>query len=154
MEPQNRRTIRGVEMWPQKQTILGTENGNCYPACLATLLCIPIAEVPNFYSEENRGRYTPEESNNNIRRWLNGHGLDCLRLVHTPNLMDWFRGTRTPIVATIKSPRHEGFNHAVVYVGHHFAFDPHPDAKAEEGREIIEIEVFLALKMAGPQKRR
>ena len=39
-------------MKPVDQTILTAPGGNCFAACVASILELPLADVPNFCSEE------------------------------------------------------------------------------------------------------
>lgn len=43
----------GDRVKPQTQTIFGSENGNCFAACVASILNLPVEEVPNFCALEN-----------------------------------------------------------------------------------------------------
>lgn len=39
-------------MKPVYQTLFGSFEGNCFPACIASILEIPLEEVPHFFKEE------------------------------------------------------------------------------------------------------
>lgn len=50
--------------------------GNCYSACLASLLELPLASVPNF-----RAEFPAQEFNERIQEFLARYGLFVLRIL-------------------------------------------------------------------------
>lgn len=89
--------------------------GNCYSACLASLLEKPITDVPEFDTFkpnwiELRDRYL---------RLLN------LATFSIPNEVR-FDGFS---IGCGTSPRHGGIHHCVIYRGNKLYHDPHPDGK-------------------------
>jgi len=113
------------------------DHGNCFPACLATILGLPLEEVPNIYSvcrDIDHANYT-------LAEFLGKRGF---HLAHYPTEVvlngmkeGWFYAgdehTRVVVIVTGKSPRFEG-QHAVVGVlnpnnvnGWDLLHDPHPD---------------------------
>jgi hypothetical protein len=113
------------------QTILHVEGvslGNCQQAVVASVLGLPIEDVPNF--NECRGFW------NGYHAFLKSRGFIDVEL---PN-------NRCPdcfYLAYGKSPR--GVLHAVVYHGGNLAHDPHPSRAGiiavDEVHLIVPIEI-------------
>ena len=114
-------------MIPVKQTILSAdEGGNCFAACLASILELPVRVVPNAAAEWIKGD-SDEHLNAGwalIRSWLYGLGLDvqCFDESWRPSGY-W--------IAIVDSPRFPGKTHAVVFEGESFVWDPHPEAPGD-----------------------
>jgi hypothetical protein len=98
-------------MKPVDQTIFGAPEGNCLPACIASLLELSIDDVPHFGADNWLDTLT---------RWLAPRGFYpiCATLP-----TDW-RPAGLYILAG-KSPRGD-FLHAVVARGDEIVHDPHP----------------------------
>ena len=113
-------------MNPIKQTKFG-HHGNCYAACLASILEIPIEAVPNVDDGED---------------WLE-HIDEWLQICHGYTLLSFHAETFycVPAVHHImigKSSR--GLNHAVVGFQGKIVHDPHPNNKGLitiEGYEFL-----------------
>jgi hypothetical protein len=97
-------------MIPIDQTIYGPE-GNCFQACIASILEVPLDDVPECLG----GRYDQR-----LLDWLHSKGLG---LVLKPTAGGWLTGY---CILTAKSPRTEG-NHAVVIKDGEVVHDPHPE---------------------------
>lgn len=103
-------------MKPVDQTRVGSE-GDCYAACIASLLELPLADVPNFCADSSN--------------WLE-HADKWLREEHEYTLLGFRpRGEGAfyciPAMYHImagKSPR--GVDHAVVAFQGKMVHDPHP----------------------------
>lgn len=107
-------------MIPVQQTVTGPR-GNCFSACLASLLEIPIESVPFFLSEI--GDRTRFDWAARLDGWLGNFGLYALHfstIPSSPSVMPAVLHIMTGI-----SPR--GRPHAVIGKGHHIVWDPHPD---------------------------
>ena len=88
--------------------------GNCFPACVASILELPLEEIPNFCAYEN----WYEKAN----EWLNKRDL-CIVLIRG---YDQDRaGLPCICIATGKSPRGD-FLHCVVWKEGRIVHDPHP----------------------------
>jgi len=116
-------------MIPVKQTLFGGDFlnketlGNCYPACIATILGIPLGEVPHFFQLE-----TDEiPALDIILPWFHGRGLTSVCFDWSPWIPKYYEGIITIIGG--KSPR-GGWSHAVVgritKEGYELLHDPHP----------------------------
>lgn len=116
-------------MKPVTQTLFGRpdgpveEIGNCYPACLATLLELDLAEVPHVYQLHA----DPEAANDASVRWLQQRGYTELYFEWAPWLNHYAPGTLA--IFGGKSPRGD-WSHAVVgeitATGWRLVHDPHP----------------------------
>lgn len=98
-------------MRPVDQTTFGYPNGNCFPACLASLLHLSIEDVPHFGDDDWFDRFAA---------WLRPRGLYP---VCVPKQDDW-RPAGFHILSG-RSPRGD-FMHAVVAFGAEIVHDPHP----------------------------
>lgn len=118
-------------MKPVDQTTFGVPGGNCFSACVASLLEMPIDDVPYFMGDcdEDGGggdwfdRFT---------EWLRGHGFYpvCLEN-YVPDGLHILSG---------KSPRHPETQtlHSVVANGAAIVHDPHPSrAGILDRRDVV-----------------
>ncbi len=104
-------------MTPQKQTICNFTEGNCFAACVASVLDLPLEEVPNFCVAENWMEV--------FQDWLAARGLAAVTLEWDP---DYIRKTH-PLALLIVSgpaPSRPKEQHACVYRGTRPLFDPFP----------------------------
>jgi predicted subunit of tRNA(5-methylaminomethyl-2-thiouridylate) methyltransferase len=86
-------------MKPVKQTIFGL-GGNCFAASIASILELPVEEVPNFMAIETADYWTP------MREWLRQRGKSeckkafwCFRQTASVSFPDDHRG----LIATMPS---------------------------------------------------
>ena len=118
------------------QTIIGGNDsiGNCFPACLASLLEIDISEVPHFLDIAQR---EAKDAMGLAREWLaHNFGLGLLT-VHLPKEGEYhiaFQGSpNTLCIVAIPSPNVQGGCHAVIGkisssgLSVEFVFDPRRD---------------------------
>lgn len=108
-------------MKPAHQTLFGSQEGNCWAACIASILELPVAEVPNLGVEPDWLGAT--------YRWLQPRGYTGLyygpysdpptKLIAGPSVWHIVSGT---------SPRDPNVLHAVVAFGDELRHDPHPSA--------------------------
>jgi len=117
-------------MKPVHQTLFGSpdstpdEVGNCYPACIATLLELPLADVPHVYAlhpkDDDAACYAMLE-------WLQARRFTSMSFSWAPWVHRYLLGA--PCIVTGKSPRGD-FMHAVVgevtAEGWKLLHDPHP----------------------------
>lgn len=129
------------------QTEFGNPTGNCASACIATILGIPLCDVPTFFAHFDQmedGQWgTPEqrkEADAHIRTFLAGYGY--ARLSFRPSDVCWDEVPDGQIFEAVgPSPRHAG-QHAVVFQLKRSAegevlmplWDPHPDGTFFAGR--------------------
>lgn len=105
-------------MKPVMQTKLGSPGGNCFPACVASLIELDIDDVPDFCNNDDEDYdWAPD-----LSEWLRPRGLDCA----VTTVLDggfpkywrlyWIAGGQTET----------GAWHCVVYRGQEPVHDPHP----------------------------
>lgn len=122
---------------PVHQTLFGTNNGpndnigNCFPACIASILHMPLKEVPHFYQ-----LYQGNSSEDiwwKIVEWLQIRDISIIAWDwdgFSKNIRRIYKGS--VCILTGKSPRFPDNYHAVVgyiddQLNHHIIHDPHPD---------------------------
>lgn len=112
-------------MTPVKQTILDLQAGNCFAACVASILDLPLSEVPNFSVAGEKWWALSSAA------WLGSRGLQycgCL----LPEESDRLPPPETPCILGVPSTLHPGALHAVVGVRCNGEWrvihDPHPAA--------------------------
>jgi hypothetical protein len=114
----------------------GIHNGNCFAACLASLLDLPLWMVPPFEEMFGRGagqwQWRAEE-------WL--ERLFRLDLVTTGGHV----ADRLPEYYIANGPSPRGVKHSVIYQGGAIVHDPHPS-----GAGITEVEFTYHLELLGP----
>ncbi|WP_145987387.1 hypothetical protein [Cupriavidus taiwanensis] len=113
-------------MKPVDQTKLhDPENGvygNCFTACIASLLSLPISEVPQFCNgDDDDGKWCRRAN-----EWLAQRGLAFLEFPFTGP--DYWKQAGSDCFHTITgtSPRGPETLHCVVGRGSEIVFDPHP----------------------------
>ena len=116
------------------------QQGNCFQACVATVLQMPLEEAFDCCFHEDDGKWFDE-----FNEWLEQYGLGCIWL-ETPK--DNKPGmTALPgihIVECMSKTLYQGERHVVVVKeGWELLHDPHPDAK-EQG-EIQGVYIFVPL---------
>lgn len=116
-------------MTPVKQSKLyakdGIHNGNCYAACLASLLDIPLWMVPPFEDMFGRGGEYRVRTQDWLRRMFG------LRLQETSG----HRVDELPEFYIASGLGKRGVHHSVIYSAGKLAHDPHP---SDDG--IIDVE--------------
>ena len=110
------------------QTIFGSPNGNCFQACVASVLELSLEKVPHFCNEANP-KWLIE-----LEEWLRPLGLAPLMV----------QGKGCPTLDNVYSlaggPAQRGNKHEVVYFGNTMIHDPHPD---RSGLEKVEDFIFF-----------
>lgn len=108
-------------MKPVDQTTFGHPGGNCYSACVASLLELPIEDVPYFMGEP------ANEWSKRLDEWLAPRGFYALHYEINPENRAYYdREKLWPkgfYILGGKSPRGD---HAVVARGRDMVHDPHP----------------------------
>jgi len=115
-------------MTPTKQSKLytsdGIHNGNCYAACLASLLDLPLWMVPPFEDMFGRGDWRARTD-----EWLSR--LFNSKLVRT----EGHETSQLPEYYIANGPGKRGVHHSVIYHDGQLAHDPHP-----ENSGLLEVE--------------
>src|SRR5574343_138542 len=132
-------------MRPAYQQVLHGDGtvGDCFRACLASILEVDTNQVPHFV-EMYRERWADE-----CRMWLKDNHNLGMTTIHLHGLDDYivFQATGgTECIASIPSPNFPGLTHAVVAevasagLSLRFKFDPNPKGKpcADEGGYFLD----------------
>lgn len=101
------------------QTVFTVPGGNCFSACIATLLDIPLDAVPYFmgdFSEPGEAWWL------RFLAWLKPRGFWAINIACPPGGDWWPDGA---YILNAGSPRGE-WDHSVVAVGREIVHDPHP----------------------------
>ena len=107
-------------MIPIDQTRFGEGNGNCFNACLASIMELPIDHFPPYWKWGNEWL---AEYNSFLRKH---HGLQLLVLL--PNVDLWQDGGGfLQSYHVISGTSSRGIAHSVVGLNGEMVHDPHPD---------------------------
>lgn len=122
-----------------KQTTFGKPDGNCFEACVASILELSLDEVP---------RYTEDDWLERINRWLRWQY--SLQLIITQSdIIGFGMSPETYVIAN--GPNRRGVGHSVVFRGDKMVHDPNPD---NGGLMAVEdVLVFVAVNPARMRKR-
>jgi hypothetical protein len=109
-------------MKPVDQTILAPPDGNCFAACLASILEMPLAEVPNYKSDQ----WVTE-----FNAWLKPRGLALLTITLPEGIENMSQDERRYFlpgycILAAQSPRYDCLHAVVVHDGE-IVHDPHPE---------------------------
>lgn len=116
-------------MKPVHQNVFGKGKGNCLQAAVASILELPLDEVPTFAD--------PDHWFDLLTRFLSHYDLCPLLVKYDPDLH--LPGGYN--ILTGKSPRGD-FLHATVALDGEVVHDPHPDGNGIESR--VDVLVFVA----------
>jgi hypothetical protein len=122
---------KSKKLKPVLQTLEYPE-GNCFGACLASILELSIDDVPNHHGFNWYNRY---------EEWLY-RNFRCKPLYWEEdelpdfNLLAWW-------IAEVESPRNKDIKHSVVFYRNEFRWDPYPNAshqwKCSDTKSVIAI---------------
>ena len=118
-------------MLPIYQTKFGKE-GNCFQACLASIMEVPLEAIPEAVCHE------PDVWLQPFKDWLNERNLCVIEFDTT--VCKWH-----PMgygIGTVKSPRGD-FYHAVVTYADEIVHDPHPDSDAKSLPLLFQMVFYL-----------
>ena len=115
--------------------------GNCWAACVATMLGIPLERVP----EALRLEKDADKRWDAYQRFLSTFNLRAISLsVPSEHLDDYWEALGDALVHVAgPSPRDPSWNHGVIYCGGKLWHDPHPSGDGISG--IAEIEFWVPL---------
>lgn len=129
-------------MRPVYQTICDFKKGNCFAACIASILELPLEEVPNFCID-------PKDWHLNCNKWLEGYDLQLLEFEHI--LTGQPISKPMVVLLTGPSPRDPDKNHCIVgeiypednVIKTRILHDPHPDQKGLFENKITWVGYFV-----------
>jgi hypothetical protein len=122
-------------MIPVMQTRTSGPHPNCFTACLASVLELDIADVPDFYKIEPASK-----AMKGVNTWLHEKGLQLITLRSAEELLP-----KAYLLAEGLGPR--GLRHCVVFFGKQLVHDPHPGQKG-----LLSIDVFRLFVAVDPHK--
>ena len=116
-------------MIPTQQRVTNFENGDCFSACIASILELPLQIIPNFNIPSR------EHFAENVKNWCERQSFILLDItLENPGLIKdcWS-------IANGQSPRgtEDWHKHSVVWYGNEMAYDPHPDGTGLVGKPEI-----------------
>lgn len=143
---------------PVDQTLFGgldapkEERGNCYPACLASMLSLRLEDIPHFYGVATKTPdgldVTVNDDWPQIMAWAHSQGWSVLSWPWR-DLNDFMHGSLKGalVIVSGKSPRFASCEHAVVGRltgdgGWELVHDPHPSRDGLDGTPTS-VEVWM-----------
>lgn len=108
------------------------EKGNCFSACLATMLGLQIEDVPNFFDLSDGDDDLWWAS---VREWLKPRNLGLLTINANQELLYKFPGAYLIVAGKSIRDRY----HAVIYKNGEMVHDPHPSNAGLETIEYIDL---------------
>ena len=114
-------------MIPVELTISSPVNGNCLQACVASLLELTLADVPNFMEIGD-----PDHDSEwwfAFHRFVLESGYVLDGCFFAEDAIARKKGIDGYFIGSVKSVNFEGCTHAVIFKGLELAFDPSPGKK-------------------------
>ena len=116
-------------MKPVKQRIVSPVYGDCFPACVASLLELPIEVVPNIHSDSWFSI---------IKTFLDEFGLDMT--FHNSSGPIW---ADSPWIASVKSKNYPDGTHTIIMQGSEVLFDPSTKSVYRKGTYLLDKETVI-----------
>lgn len=135
-------------MKPVFQKIIGGGKGDCWAACIASILELDLDSVPNFVGESDHSKGITAEDL--ARKWLNDRGLYIIELLlhndtEWDQLIHFWYINGAYCIASVPSQMFAGGRHAVV--GHFTKIDGSTefrivhDPNAENGPYPLDVKI-------------
>jgi hypothetical protein len=121
------------------QTRFGVGEGNCFPACIASILEIPLEQVPHFF-EGSAGGFWTQEQWDAVRQFALCKGLGVTWLdPDDPADDQWCERLLESHVPYVIFGKQRGGDAGHCVVGCHgeMVHDPHPGGKGLEGKPFM-----------------
>ena len=127
-------------MIPVDQNIFGDHRGNCFAACLASILELPLAQIPHVMVHDDWWQ--------RLVAWARGRGWEPIHLEETakPGQRHWYWPGGGYAIAG--GPCERGSRHACVYLDGHLVHDPHPTRAG-----LLEVDCWTLLVPLDPARR-
>lgn len=123
-------------MTPVKQTIFGNLKGNCFPACIASILDLPLPDVPHFCDNNNQNWYVDTAA------WSDSRNLTFFMLEYGPDLEEFLYKIPYHYIVSGPSPR-GAFMHCTVGFQGRLIHDPHPDETYFAGKLPVDYAFLI-----------
>ena len=111
------------------QTLFGSSVGNCFAACVASILNVSLASVPNFCASEDWWQ--------RFVHWLDQRELTAIRVDGEPTWLP------DGALAIVSGPSDRGLMHATVWRGQTMVHDPHPSRAGL----VVAVDAVLIFRM-------
>ena len=135
-------------MFKVDQTLFGGQNspleeqGNCFQACVATILQMPLEEAYSCVGTQGK---EGEDWLSDFNDWLEQYGLSCIFVFNEPNPIKMTELRGMSIAEFTSATLNDGTRHVVVMLNHFEVFhDPNPNAS--ELGELKGVYLFMPLK--------
>lgn len=132
-------------MKPVNQTLFGNGTGNCFAACVASILELPIEEVPNFCVDYPE----PQDWYAVFRAWCTERGVIAMPVVcaaspeeAAPSIFGWI-ADEFPSLPYVVTGETEGGPHCVVHQAGKPIHDPNPRRSTPGVLSAIKMILFL-----------
>lgn len=112
-----------------RQRVVSHQYGDCFPACLASILELPIEVIPNDHSS----RWMEIQ-----RIYLDQFGLEIT--YHNSEGPIW---SESPWIASVKSKNYDGVTHAIIMQGSEVLFDPSTKNRFKKGTSLLGEKVVV-----------
>lgn len=116
-------------MKPVKQRTVNPQYGDCFSACLASLLELPIEVVPNDHSEQ----WFPI-----VRLFLSQFGLALS--FHNAQSPIW---DESPWIASVRSNNFAEVTHAIIMQNGEVLFDPSTKVRHKKGTSLLGSKIVI-----------
>ena len=116
------------------------DGGDCYAASIASVLEIPLSEVPRLDGSEGMTHEGYDAYRERLYTWLRERNLEPLFFSAS---QEWVPSGYS--VLSVESPNFPGFEHAVVVLNGEVVWDPHPNRGKHEFGAKVGYTIFQAL---------
>ena len=130
------------------QTRYGSHGGNCHQACLASILELPLDDIPDFCNDYPATKWDQAEN-----EWLLERGLFCVHLRFDDpeaSAVAWLTNN-VPCVAGVNSLTTKGAQHSVIYYKGNVIHDPH-QSQVHRWRKV-KINIISAIVVVNPANK-
>jgi len=110
-------------MKPVMQMKFGANEGNCFQACLASILELPLDDVPDFCNIYGRNGTWLYECN----KWLSTRNLGLVHVVR-PRSVETDYLFELPVYHIITGLNKDGIRHSVVGFRSDMVYNPNPNS--------------------------
>lgn len=126
------------------QTKFGAPDGNCFAACVASILGLEIEDVPEFQWGED-GKVDEDGWWLRFEKWLRERGWSVMMFPINENTdpLPWIPAG-IPLLTGGKSPR-GNFLHSIVYMSGKVFHDPHPSRAGFVNGVTQDVAAFFPL---------